>query len=138
MKRLLTATLFTFLTIYSSLAGVVVELHLVDHHNNHEHNDQHHIHDEHHQEENLIEHLVLHTNHDKETNHAHEKQPEYVLSTQKDFQSLFSRPKLIFLPISFNPSFINHSPQDLGAVSFSKTLAYSPPPNRFRNLPLLN
>ncbi len=143
MKRLLTATLLSFLTVYSSLAGVVVELHLVDHHNHHDH---HHIHDDHQQEnhhenykeENLIEHVIFHANHDKESDHDHEKQPEYVLSTQKDIHSLFSGPKLQFIPISFNTSLLNHSPQGFDGLSYPKTLAYSPPPNRFRNLPLLN
>jgi hypothetical protein len=129
----LTATLLSFLTVYSSLAGVVVELHLIDHHHIHDNR-----HQKNHQEENLIEHVVFHANHDKESDHTHEKQPEYVLSTQKDFEVLFLGPKLLFIPISFNTSFLNHSSQGFKGFSYSKTLAYSPPPNRFRNLPLLN
>ncbi|MCR9203273.1 MAG: hypothetical protein NXH75_01765 [Halobacteriovoraceae bacterium] len=143
MKRLLTATLLSFLTMYSSLAGVIVELHLVDHHNHHDH---HHIHDDHHQEnhhenykeESLIEHVIFHANHDKESNHAHEKQPEYVLSSQKDYQNLFLGPQLLFSPTSINTNYLNNPTQDFNKVSYSKSLAYSPPPDRFRNLPLLN
>ena len=136
MKRLFTAILFSFLTIYSSFAGVVVELHLIDHH------EHHHIHDdnhqENHQEESFIEHVVFHADHDKESNHAHERQPEYVLSTQQDDQILFLGPQLLFIPLSFNTTFLENSLHGLSGLSNSKILAYSPPPSRFRNLPLLN
>lgn len=139
MKRLFTATLFSFLTMYSSLAGVVVELHLIDHHDHHHiHNDQIEDHHENHQEESLLEHVVFHADHNKESNHAHERQPEFVLSTQQDGQFLFKGPKLQFIPISFSTSLLNTSPQGFSGETHSKTLAYSPPPNRFRNLPLLN
>lgn len=139
MKRLLTATLLSFLTVYSSLAGVLVELHLIDHHNHHDH---HHIHDDQHQEnhheESLIEHVVFHANHDKESNHAHEKQPEYVLSSQKGYQNLFLGPQLLLSPTSINTNCFNNPTQDFNRISYFKSLAYSPPPDRFRNLPLLN
>lgn len=144
MKRLLTATLLSFLTMYSSLAGVVVELHLIDHDGHHHiHNDQmddhhHEDHPESPQEESLIEHVVFHADHDKESNHAHERQPEFVLSTPKDYQALFLGPKHLFIPISFSTSSFNNLPLGFSGVAYSIALAYSPPPNRFRNLPLLN
>lgn len=151
MAKLITTIIFSLITLYSSVASVAVELHLIDH--NHQHLDHHkhsghsvdHDHNEaessHHAtnlEEELIEHLFFHAQHDQTPGHGHEGQEEQFLSHVNEKSLKLMGPYIVpsFLHLSFLMQLraigdVNESPPAI-------TISYSPPPEQFRNLPLLN
>ena len=137
MIRFFSALLFSLITVYSSLAGLAIELHLIDH--GHHHSSEKHINHEIQTSESAVEHFIFHAKHDENTGHSHERQKEMLVSRIQSLTQYVFIPQLIYIVSnSFVPLFKKQSFLKKISPLHSLLADYFPGPSLFRNLPLLN
>lgn len=145
MTKFLISLIFIFLSLYSPLANIGVDLHLLDHdHDHHEiegdkhhhsHNQSNHDSDELDKDINLL-HLVHHFGPNSNADHEHIQSARDILSFN------FSIPEL--LPMQPLYAQMRHSLELREIQYFYEkwpsfiAQAYQPPPDQYRVLPLLN